>query len=148
MRVLRRPDEIVTVLETELMQDGDPDVSYRLRRMTRELAATISKRHTTRKLNKGTRSMEDQTDTMEVGADTIDHVIVDWSGWEDGEGRPVPCTREAKLLLPPATLAAIAQWAADAERRDREDSFRGPEDVAGVVGDGAAPAPVLPDGRA
>jgi len=47
---------------------------------------------------------------LEIRADQLDHVIVDWEGILDGDQNPAPCTRDNKLLLGTSVHDAVLVW--------------------------------------
>lgn len=131
---LNDADATFTVTDAHLIQDGDSETIYTLRRLTREKHREIQRRNTEQVINKRTHAREDKTDWAAVTDDLVDYVIAGWSGVLF-RGQPAPCTRAHKMLLDAPTTDAILERAGlnevtgsgDAEARDA--SFREPANV-------------------
>lgn len=140
-KTLRAADEEFTVTDKQLLQDGDKDTTYTLRRLTRETHREIQRRHTVKVTNKRTHQREDQTDWAAVTDDLVDHVIVAWAGVLYG-GQPAPCDRAHKMLLDAPTTDAILERAGlneitgtgEEAQEARAASFREPGSVPPVLG--------------
>jgi hypothetical protein len=134
-RILRTMEEILTVPETVLLGDaGDPETTYRLRKLPTAEQRAIVARYTTWVVNKQTHQKEERIDQDKVGQDLIDAVIVGWEGVLRA-GEPAVCDRDNKLDLDTEILTAIIEWARKNDRAEQRDaSFRRPALVPGVVG--------------
>jgi hypothetical protein len=134
-------DEQFTVTDAKLVQDGDSETTYTLRRLTRAQHREIQKQNTEKVINKRTHQREDQVDWAGVTDDLVDFVLVGWDGVVI-RGGPAPCDRHHKLLLDNPTTEAILERAglnevtgASADDRETRDaSFRQPPAVPGVLG--------------
>lgn len=73
------------------------------RRVSRQKAREIEKRHTTTKFRPGGVQVP-VADEENVADDLLDYCIVDWRGVVDSRGNAIPCERQYKLLLPPSVL--------------------------------------------
>lgn len=127
---LQKDDATITVKDDDLgVPNGDAEVTYTVRTLTREKYKEIIAGQTKRKPNPRTRAMEDVTDWAAVSEDLIDYALVGWTGilWE---GEPAPCEREMKLRLDAARAAALLDRAGTnqlAEAVERKtQSFRAP----------------------
>lgn len=100
-----------TVEDVDLpVPNGDPDVTYTLRPLSRDARKAIWAKHTKPKANPKTHRMEPWTDVEAVGADTVDHVLIGWTGiFINGE--PAPCERANKLMLDEVRLVALVDKA-------------------------------------
>jgi hypothetical protein len=124
-----------TVTDAQILQDGDKETVYTLRRLTREKHREIVKANTERVINKRTHQREERTDWAAVTDDLIDYVLVAWSGVLY-QGQPAPCDREHKMLLDAPTSdgllerAGLNEITAGANPEAREASFRQPAKVS------------------
>lgn len=134
---LMKDEDRITVKDSELVAGGDPDTTYELRPLTREIRKEIIKRNTAMVPNGRTHVMEPRIDQEAVGWDLVDYALVGWTGilWH---GQPAPCEREYKLKLDEPRANMILQKAGlsqvIAAEVARPESFRGPTDVRRVVG--------------
>lgn len=99
-------DERVTVADSDLVPDGDPETTYTIRLMGIEDHRAIVKARTVDVVNRHTHQKEPKTDWAAVADDVIDFVLVEWAGllWR---GQPVPCIREQKLRLDAVRRGAL-----------------------------------------
>lgn len=93
--------KIELITRDEVMEIGDAECLFLVRRLSAEMLREIRRRHT-RWVGEGPdRRLE--TDEDEVDQDLMDYVIQDWPrGVVLPDGSPAPCTREAKQALPGA----------------------------------------------
>jgi hypothetical protein len=128
---LNEGDAVFTVTDAKLLQDGDKDTAYTLRRLTRAKYREVQKQNTEKVVNKRTHQREDQTDWAAMTDDLLDYTIVGWTGVVIG-GVAAPCDRHHKMLLDAPTVDAILERAglnaitgAQGDAQDvREASFR------------------------
>lgn len=128
MLKLAREAETFTVADVDLpVPNGDRDVVYTLRPLTRSVRRNVTDKHTRSKPNPQTGRMDLITDGDAVTDDIIDHVLMDWTGILC-DGQPAPCTRENKVQLDPVRLRALIERAGMTQAA-REvavaESFRG-----------------------
>lgn len=122
---LLNDDEQVTVLDSALIEGGDQDTSYTIRKLTPEKQREIVKRNT-RPGNY--RRTGDTINWNAVQDDQLDYVLLAWSGVKDGE-RDAECSRANKLMLDGVRKLALIDRAGMAEviaaEEARDASFRG-----------------------
>jgi hypothetical protein len=120
---LLNADERVTVLDSELLENGDKDTSYTIRKLTPEAQREIVKRNT----RPGNFRKGDTVNWQKVQDDQIDYIVEDWTGIKAG-AEAAPCTRANKLLLDPVRKVALIDRAGlqeiEAVEADRQESFR------------------------
>lgn len=94
---LNREDAEITVCDKDLsgVADGDPDVSYTIRKLTQPIHRKILKQHTSHEFVRGVGRQE-KFDAQAITDDLLDYVLVGWSGVLL-KGEPAPCTRDWKL---------------------------------------------------
>lgn len=127
-RNLRQAADEFDVPEVELrIEDPDPDVTYRLRALTRETYKQTVKAHTRRGPMTRAGQPTEVVDGPGIAEDLLDHALVGWSGILVG-GEPAPCTRETKLLLDPVIADRLIDRAGRSEivgqEARRPESFR------------------------
>lgn len=105
--------------------DGDPDVTYTLRPLSRAKMAELLEANTTRTLNPKTRAMDKVVDQVALMEACLDFCLVGWTGYVS-DGQPVPCTREWRLVgLEPVRSKALLDIATSARRDEAtRESFR------------------------
>ena len=120
-------DATITVRDADLadVPDGDPDVTYTIRPVTREVMKDIVKARTTRQVDPSSRRMVDVLDKAGSDEDALDYALVAWDGILFN-GDPAPCDRAMKLKLDPFRVSAIMEIAIRTQRaeEDRAASFR------------------------
>ena len=99
----------------EIIEDGEQfvkkieDTEFILRRLSKEAAKRIRKRHTKKTKNFRTGTWEIEADDDAIGEDVIDYCIVGWKNvYSPVTGKPVECTRENKLKLPLNVIEEIS----------------------------------------
>lgn len=126
LRLMSETDTI-EVADTELgVPNGDKDVRYTMRPLTRDVYKRVIKPHTSKKPNPRTRQMEDVVNAEAAQEDLIDTVLVGWTGIVY-DGQPAPCDREMKLKLDPFRIGALLEKAGLSqvvEEGDQTASFR------------------------
>lgn len=116
------------VPEAELrgVEAPDPDVIYRLRKISPARNKAVIKAHTDDRRRGGAQVV----DQLAVIDDLVDYALTAWTGVVDGEGAPAPCTRENKLAgLDYTRKSGIVEFAMSMDRartEDRAASFREP----------------------
>jgi hypothetical protein len=132
--LLRENDEF-TITDAELVDGGDKDTTFTIRRITPAELKVIEKKHTT----KPNYRRPEKLDVEAYRNDVIDFVLRNWTGVLD-RGEPVACEREYKLLLSNIRKIAIMERAGmedvtDAKVQEQENaderaaSFRAPASV-------------------
>jgi len=130
--------DLIVVKDSELVAGGDPDTSYSLRPLTREIRKEILAKNTSRVPNRRTHQMDEQIDGEGVGWDLLDYSLVSWDGilWD---GQPAPCERDYKLKLDPTRSVALLEKAGlsqvIAAEVARPETFRAPAAIRRVVGE-------------
>ena len=107
---------VTIVAETERLSVTVPgyDSTFTIRRLHPDALETIEARHRTRTRNKrtGQEVTEVPADARaDHNKDLWDHLVLDWRDVDDGDGQPVPCTRDNKWALPGAIKAALLEYA-------------------------------------
>lgn len=128
---LELKDESATwaVSDSDLIQGGDKDTVYTIRRLTLDKHREITKKHT-----KGPtyRRQFETRDDAAIQDDLFDYVLVGWRGVV-AKGEPLPCVWENKALLDVARRIALLDRAGMNELAAAEDaraeSFRAAEAV-------------------
>lgn len=126
---LMNDDESIVVTDAELVDGGDPDSSYTLRGLTREVRRDIVAKHTTVRLNPRTHRNEQVQDDEAIAWALLDYALVAWSGilWL---GEPAPCELVYKMKLDEIRLRELLKRAGlnqiVAAEAARGASFRGP----------------------
>lgn len=134
MKLLGSQDLFVTVRDVDLdVPSPDPNTTYRIKLLTPQQQRDLADKHTRVEWNKKTHEKEKVTDWLALSEDTIDLVLVEWTGVEDADGTPAPCTREAKVIGLDLQRRRQLIEMSGAMHRDAEvaavASFRGPADV-------------------
>lgn len=125
---LLQDGEEFTVSDDKLpnVTDGDPEVSYRLRKIDPKHHKQITKQHTKPEFQRGVGKV-DKVDWASTVEDLLDYALIGWSGVLLG-GKPADCTRELKLKgLDGARRNALIELAtsnARAAEEVRAESFR------------------------
>ncbi len=110
LQLLRDGDEI-EVSDVDLVgDDGDKDVSYRIRKMTPEKQRDLIKRNT----RAGNHRRPEYINWPAVQDDQIDYLLVSWKGVKDGSSL-AECSRENKLLLDGVRKTALIDRAGMSE---------------------------------
>lgn len=124
-------DTQIQVVDTELsgVSNGDPEVSYTVRKLDPETHRKIVKKHTRTEFVRGVGRVK-ETDTDALTDELLDYVLVAWVGVLL-KGEPAPCTKDLKVrgldwerkraLLEKAGANDIAR-----EPERRAESFRPP----------------------
>lgn len=98
-RAIRKADETFTVSEAELFEDGDPEVSYTIRPITRDRYQSVSVRLASKFGGRRAMKLSEQFEFMvAMNEELFDYALVDWSGVTMG-GEPAVCDAETKKLL-------------------------------------------------
>ena len=94
---LNRDDAEIQVCDKDLpgVVDGDPDVFYTLRKLTKPTHRKILKAHTTNEFVRGVGRQE-KVDYDAVTDDLLDYIVIGWKGVLL-KGEPAPCLREWKV---------------------------------------------------
>jgi hypothetical protein len=128
--LLKNPEQTFTVRESDVpgVDNGDPDVTYTLRLVTRTAAKAIGQRRTEKKLDPQSRRFVDVVNTEDIDLDLIDYAIVDWAGIVS-DGIVVPCDAESKRAFAEQNLGisrALVSLACETPRAEEERaaSFR------------------------
>jgi hypothetical protein len=112
---LAQDGDRITILDSDLMKDGDPETTYILQPLSRDIYKKVVRQCTSKdKLNRRTRQMEEETDWAAVSESLIDYALVEWSGILF-DGKPAPCTREMKLRLDVTRAQALLDRAGMSE---------------------------------
>jgi hypothetical protein len=120
-------DDRIVVRDDDLgVSGGDPETTYTLKPITRDVYKRTIAGRTKKVPNQRTRQMEDATDWSAVSEDLLDYTLENWSGvlWS---GQPAPCDRDMKLKIDPLRAAALLERAGMnqiALGGDRGESFR------------------------
>lgn len=122
VRLLNEDDEI-TVTDAEIVEDGDKETTYTLRKITPETQRKIRKANTRAANHRRAESVNWEA----ITDDQLDFALKAWTGVVD-EGKPVPCERDYKLRLDPVRKGALLERAGlsdiVAAEEARDHSFR------------------------
>lgn len=150
-------DEQLAAIEPSIVAP-DPDAAYLLRPLGKSDAQRIRQPFVTMRFDPRSHQKVEADLTPEqseaLSAEIIDHILVDWRGYVQDDGSPLPCSREHKLLLAERdslrvkALFQLARSVQEQRAEDRAASFRRAESVGGVGGAARADDPVLPDSAA
>lgn len=123
LELLRKGEFGVQDTELKGVVDPDPEVSYQLRVITREVNREIANRHKPTIVGR-------EADLDAMLDDLIDYALVSWSGFV-ADGVQAPCTRENKLQLDAARKNALVVRAGSNRRAPevRAASFSEPANV-------------------
>lgn len=121
-------DTTIAVVDSDLdVPNGDPETSYTIRLLTREVMKDAIKRHTTRARQR-TGQMVTEVDWPSVNDDLFDYALVGWQGvlWN---GEPAPCERSLKLRIDILRQQALLEQAgmsqvSKSDAEVRSESFR------------------------
>lgn len=84
-------------------EDGDDSATFKCHILSTAEVAKMAEESTKHIWDAPKRRIQkqrfDKLDMAKFHADKIDKIIVGWEGLLDPNGRPLPCTRENKLLL-------------------------------------------------
>lgn len=126
LRIIQ-PDE--TFPYTPTFQDGSAsDTRLTLRVLSEAQTRTLRKKHTKTEWQNGQRVQN--LDGPAMADDMIDAAIVDWTGVVDTQGKPLPCERTFKLLLPERVQVEIVRLCAGKEAGAHEAGVGGDEGEA------------------
>ncbi len=106
--------ETFEVKDTDLdVPNGDPDITYTLRQLTRpvikELRAKYEKDIFNSRTHLKERILPDGAAEL-VNEDYLDYALVAWTGVTAG-GKPAPCDRDYKLQLDAARMLKLIETA-------------------------------------
>jgi hypothetical protein len=91
---LLREEEQITVKDSDLLDGGDPDTTYTLRKLTPSAQRRIVKANTKR----GNYKNAESVDWHAVRDEQVDHILIAWSGVMDPRtGKAAECTRANKI---------------------------------------------------
>jgi len=95
-------DEQLAAIEPSIVAP-DPDAAYLLRPLGKSDAQRIRQPFVTMRFDPRSHQKVEADLTPEqseaLSAEIIDHILVDWRGYVQDDGAPLPCSREHKLLL-------------------------------------------------
>jgi hypothetical protein len=109
LNLLNDADQI-TVCDADLVDDGQQDVTYTIRKITPEKMRQIVRANT----KAGNHRRDEKIDWMSVQDDQIDHLLVAWTGILS-DGKPADCNRANKLTLDGPRKVALIDRAGTAE---------------------------------
>ena len=101
---VRKAGDPIIVCDADLedVTNGDPETTYTLRTITRDIIRDLQKPYLKQQFNKRTHSLEDvplsKEDDAALMADILDYVIASWDGILY-QGQPLPCDKTTKPLL-------------------------------------------------
>lgn len=125
---LKGESDTWTVTDAEVIQGGDKETVYTIRRLTLDTHREITKKHT----KPANYRRPERRDDNAIQDDLFDYVLVGWKGVV-AKGEPLPCVWEHKKLLDVARRIALLDLAGmneiAAAEDAREDSFRAAEAV-------------------
>lgn len=117
IQLLKENDQ-VDVLDSELVDGGDKDVVYTIRKITPELRRDFIKRHT----RPGNHRRLESVNWEAVNDDQLDYLLVAWRGVMNGK-EPAECSRANKNGgLDPIRKSALIDRAGVAELVAAEDA--------------------------
>jgi hypothetical protein len=91
---LLREEEEITVTDSDLLEGGDPNTTYRLRKLTPSAQRKIVKANT----RPGNFKRAESVDWHGVRDDQVDHILLGWEGVIDPRtGKPAECSRSNKI---------------------------------------------------
>jgi hypothetical protein len=126
-----QPDETFTHHPT--LPDGGPsDTVLTLKVLSDAQTKALRKKHTKHEWVNGQRLQT--VDGAAMADDMIDAALVGWTGVQDRAGKPLPCERALKLLLPERVQVEIVRLCAG-----KEAGFAHEGEVGG--NEGEAPSP-------
>ena len=100
--------KIQLISRDEVIEIGDGECAFVLRRLSPDVVREARRRHTRRlEAESSGQFPREETDEAEVDKDILDYVIQDWRGVELTDGSPAPCTRDHKHALPNSVKAEI-----------------------------------------
>jgi hypothetical protein len=111
---LRQDSDRFTLLDSDLVADGDPGVTYTVRPLTASAAAKIRQ--------KVGRSQQEAIFAI------LDYCLESWTGVEVN-GEPAPCDRDHKVMLPLSVASEIVERASarlTGQESAKRESFRSP----------------------
>jgi hypothetical protein len=109
---LSRESDRITLIDADLVPDGDKDVTYIVRPLTAQAAARLRQR--------SGRSSEELIYAM------LDHCLESWTG-VNVDGQPADCDKAHKIMLPLNVASAIVDRAAErvvSQEAQQRESFR------------------------
>jgi hypothetical protein len=109
LNLLSDTDQI-TVSDADIVDDGQADVSYTIRKITPEKMRQIVRANT----KPGNHRREEKIDWMGVQDDQLDHLLVSWTGILSS-GKPAECNRANKLTLDGPRKVALIDRAGTSE---------------------------------
>lgn len=124
---LLREEETITVKDSDLVEGGDKDTTYTIRKLTPAMLRKIVRANT----KPGNYKRQESVDWNAVRDDQVDHVLVAWSGVvEPRTKKDAECSRANKIdglddvrKLAIVDRAGLAEVASQEEARG--ESFRG-----------------------
>jgi hypothetical protein len=136
LRLQGSAEDTFEVQDTDIIANGDPDVSYTIRRLSVPKLREIYER-LRRKANV---KRNGEVDALELSDEEVDYALVDWKGIVDAKGAPLACDRQNKLGdisqgllgLPGdrrAALVRVAQQGAQQQEDAKQKSFREAESI-------------------
>jgi len=91
---LLRDTEQITVKDSDLLDGGDPETVYTLRKLTPSVQRKIVREFT----KQGNYKRAESVDWNAVRDAQVDYIILSWTGINDPRtGKPADCTRENKI---------------------------------------------------
>lgn len=115
----------IEVTDAEIVDGGDKDTTYTIRKITQARQREFRKRNT----RPGNYRRDEAINHDGLQDDQIDYALVAWSGVV-ANGQPVPCERSYKLRLDIVRKVAILDRACIADvvaaEEAKDKSFRGP----------------------
>ena len=120
---LRQAGDLITLSDADLIKDGDPTVTYTVRRLTIDKWREIRRKHT----KPGTYRKPEQCDEEAFQDALFDYVLEGWTNVV-ANGTPLPCDWSNKRLIELPRRAALIDAAGanevSAHEEAREESFR------------------------
>ena len=105
---------LVLTKKNEAWVEYNEDVKFKLRALDRKTMSELRKKATKKKYTAtpSGRQIVEEVDDELFDALVFDHIISGWEGIVDEEGKPLPCTKENKLMLV-NSAPTLANWLLD-----------------------------------